>query len=85
MFTISRIQPWWLVLFFRCFVFMLFCALFNNPTKANSGLVIVQTEQIYYVSFSFIRLFNCISSTSVMISKNIGCLNSSCSTLIYFS
>ena len=37
-FTISRIQPWWLVLFLRYFVLMLYCALFNNPTKANSGL-----------------------------------------------
>ena len=49
-FTISRIQPWWLVLFLRCFVFMLYCALFNNPTiKSQQRPIqtVVQTEQTY--------------------------------------
>ena len=41
MFSIS-IEPWWRVLILRCFVFMLLCALFNNPTvKGNRGLFIV--------------------------------------------
>ena len=44
MFSIS-IEPWWRVLILSCFVFMLLCALFNNPAvKGNRGLFIVTKE-----------------------------------------
>ena len=53
-FTISRIQPWWLVLFLRCFVFMLFCALFNNPTIKSQQRPIHSANRTNLLSFRFV-------------------------------